>query len=187
MRDGPEVDPRACLSDFADEFFGLIGEAQASWLDAMVDLFEHAPARNAWVAALHLESQSNESLQAVDLRAEIDTAQAIAEELARVRPHVTDNIQCYDRLLLVSDLLVHTWQRAAQFCEDRLDAQTLADSEQLLARLSDTWDCDRYIDDPRKWTPVLDCDGHDHLLSCFKQGTEVVRRAVGLETQAAPA
>lgn len=167
MRHGPGVALRDSLRGFAESFHGLTPSER--WLDAMATLFERSPMRKQWVAALRLEL--DERLANVDLRGEADTWVGVLDALAAERAGVRHEVERYDALVLMVELLAHVWDRAARAKAGAIDDETRRRSRAMGERLSAAWDRERFADDPRKHAPVFTFDADNHLLVAFGQGT----------------
>lgn len=156
------------LPQFAKAFYGF--EPSAQWVDAMQTLFDHAPMRRPWVAAMRLET--GDDLQGIDLHFEAKCWQEVHDVLASVHNDVTDNAQAYETLVLMLRLMSHVWTRLIAFNQIDCDESLLTESQAIEKALGQTWDRERFADDPRKMTPVFCFDDVNHLLPMFMQGTQ---------------
>ncbi len=181
MNRGPEVDPRHSLVEFARTFYAL--PPTASWLEAMLALHRHAPHRTQWAAVARLIS--TDALDRIDLSGGVERFNAIRDALRSAYPAVERNIDSYESLLLLLDVLSHAWRRALEWRTDRLTFETLRRSQRLSNRLAQAWDAHRASDDPRKTDTHLLFDSADHMLAAFDEGTQIIRDA--LEPAAAEA
>jgi hypothetical protein len=160
------------LPKLARSFYGF--DPSPAWLRAMQMLFDHMPKRKPWVDALCLVLSN--SLLDVDLAEQTTRWQQVRDALTSQRSLVTREATAYDTLLLMSRLMAHVWQRAMLYQQDQCSAALLSESEAIEQELSDTWDHERFADDPRKTTPVFNFDLENHLGPMFAQGTERLRQ-----------
>lgn len=159
------------LPVFAQSYYGF--EPSVPWIKAMQVLFDHAPKRRPWCAALRL--QHNDDLQGVDLQSHAERWQQVYDVLLSHRDAVRSNVASYDTLLLMIRLLAHVWLRALHLAHNQCDASLLDESEAIDEALDKVWDHERFADDPRKMTPVFCFDEVNHLLPMFRQGTQQLR------------
>ncbi|HAI14112.1 MAG TPA: hypothetical protein DCM28_20570 [Phycisphaerales bacterium] len=164
------------LPSFAKTFYGF--EPSATWINAMQTLFDHTPMRRPWVAAMRLET--GDDLQGIDLQQEANCWQEVHDVLAGSRDDVTDNAEAYDTLVLMIRMMRHVWLRLLKFNQNTCDESLLAESQAIEKALGQTWDRERFADDPRKMTPVFSFDEVNHLLLMFTQGTERLQENICL-------
>lgn len=172
LRQQGYVPLKQTLPTFAKDFHGF--DPSAQWIDAMQQLFDHMPKIQPWVDALAL---TQETENPVDER--IKDAKrwaAIRNTLQSAQPQVTQNREAYDTLLLMTKVLAHVWRRAACVQQDSLDVALLNEAEQLSRALHETWDHERFADDPRRTVPVFSFDEPHHLVLLFDQGTRRLRQ-----------
>lgn len=174
MKHGDQVDPMASLAEFARSFHGM--EPSDQWLAAMRSMEQLAPHRNAWSPV----SRLLDSLEAApaELEEMADQFARIDDALRAARPQVKSNVESFDRILLLVDVLEHAWRRAAAWRAGTLSQDMLDESEQLLERLSQAWDEEHFSDDPRKDAYPQFYDNADHLLLAMREGTNVLREAI---------
>ena len=163
------------LPKFAQSFYGFKPSSQ--WLNAMQTLFDHAPLRKPWNAALSLDL--NDDLADKNFSEKITCWTQVRDALVLQKKHVTSERVAYDTLVLMVRVLAHVWQRAMCYQQDQCDALLLLESKALEQELSEAWDRERFADDSRKMTPVFSFDEENHLLLLFSQGTERLRQKCG--------
>ncbi|HEX7009324.1 MAG TPA: family 20 glycosylhydrolase [Phycisphaeraceae bacterium] len=168
MRDGPEVDLRQTAAAFAQDFYGLTPSPR--WLDACEEMFQHMPLHKEWIGALRLDEPINEPSQ------QADRWTRIASVFAEARPQVRREPSSYDALILMLELLAHTFRRAAAAAAGTIDNRLLEADQQMMERLVQTWDRERFADDPRKWEPVFPFDECNHLIAAFRRGSQSLQQ-----------
>ena len=174
MKHGSQIDPMASLAEFARSFHGM--EPSKPWLDAMRSMEQLAPHRNAWSPVSRLRDSLE--TEPVELEETADQFARIGAALRAARPLVKSNVESFDRVLLLVDVLEHAWRRAAAWRGGNVSQDLLDQSEQLLDRLSQAWDEDHFSDDPRKDAYPQVHDNADHVLLAMREGTQVLREAI---------
>jgi len=81
---------------------------------------------------------------------------------------------------LMIRMMRHVWLRLLKFNQNTCDESLLAESQAIEKALGQTWDRERFADDPRKMTPVFSFDEVNHLLLMFTQGTERLQENICL-------
>lgn len=170
MKHGPETPMDQAFSRYFEK--QLKQPVSKPWADALCKLYAEMPMRKPWIAALRLEL--DERLDGVDLAERASTFASLRDQLRADRPD-KDNDACCASIMLIAELLAHSWERAAAMSRDDITEQHLTASDRLSQQLSKTWDQDRFSDDPRKTEPVFPFDRDDHLIIAFGHGTNTLR------------
>ena len=173
LKQDPSLGIDDSMRRFAESFHGFT--PSPGWLQAVKMVFENSPMRKPWVAALRLEL--DERLDGADLDAQATCWREAFETLRDEATAVQRETSCYNTFLFMVELSAHAWERAAAYRNGDTSKAILRTSERLTKALDETWDRERFADDPRKYKPVFVFDRDDHLLQSFARGNEVLRTA----------
>ena len=174
MNRGGEVALPESLGRFAESFHGM--KASDRWIDAMLQMFEHAPGRHVWTAAL--EMRLDHELDGINLADQANIWHKIHETLSVERGAVQREQESYDTLAFLAEVIAHVWDRAARMQAGTLDRAVLDRSAEIYVKLEATWDVEKFADDPLKYKAKFHFDYWDYLVVMFDRGTKVAAEAV---------
>ena len=186
LRNGPAVNVDAQAKQFAADFYGMSAEDAAHFAEVATLLVQNSPLRKEWVSVAKLQPLNVEALGRV---AKLAPRWARAHRtLLELSPAVRSHSAEFAAFTLLIEMLSFTYEAAARTGGGELPPATytrLVDrGEELLHRVDQNWDRERFADDPRKFTAPLPGFEDDHLIPLLQQGVDALKlrqQAVELE------
>lgn len=170
IREQGAVDPAAAMAAHLEDFHGA--PAQADVVNALCRSFALAPRRHEYLSLL---KATPEGLERTHLAERATDWEAIAQALTCFAEagSIRKEAQAFATLCRFTAWLGWLYRRAACLLADTPCTATqerlFTEGQEWLAWLEQTWDKERFADDPRKFTPVFHWEHNEYLLINFRQ------------------
>ena len=166
QRDGPKVAGFGALQRFGREFYGFGNTAALRFAEAATLLTTRSPRREEWVAIAKLRLPSGRSV--ADVRSAADEWAEAAEMLGNLAIFAKSHSTELAAFRLMFDLLAYAYSACAVACDPASSSaslrRTVAAGHQIVRRLSEQWDAERFANDARKWMAPIASFQDDHLI-----------------------
>jgi len=155
MRGSGHFNLALSLREFTQDFYGF--EASDEWTRACVEVFDRVPSRDDWHKVL-IPKNLTEAVKA-KYAATAAAWRACVHVMTVSRQKVRRNRRSYDTFVFFVRLMEFIYRRAA-------DPSAISDTEsaRMLERVENTWNRERYPDDPKKYAADFDFEKTNHLL-----------------------
>ncbi|MBC8453821.1 family 20 glycosylhydrolase [PVC group bacterium] len=171
MKRGSKVSFDASAKRFADSFYEF--NAPFVWVEACRYVSDNIPARTEQLALLGFAN----GLKGWRLNTRrVKEWDKVAETLTFFRTSIKKNRRAYDTYLLMVRLVALLYDRADAIERKRIGKtvnekrihKILQKQETILSAIEETWDRERYADDPKKIKPTFPFDEENHLIPLLR-------------------